>query len=314
MDKKLIKKVLFGVGLKVTSVEFLNKGTSKDSYIVFAGGEKYVLKLFKAKKKSSLNEQIKLMRKINEIEKIVICLIHDEVLDFGDMVGYVYEFVEGRAYADTRPRNKLYNFGRIVGHFNKVASGVISEGKTNEGILEEVSKAKEIANYVSSDADFLRRKAKRLVLKSAEIISREYKGEEFRTGLTHGDLHQENVYSTPSGYVVIDMDGLGRSILVGEIATYLSYISYRSLEKYEEEVSKLVWGYESEFRLKKREKELLPIILIIRKLGEITYLLKQEYKGKLSFDETSYYLGHTTRKLDFILKNYSEIREIFSRI
>lgn len=314
MELELIKRKISEIGLDATSVKFLNKGTSKDSYIIIANGKKHVLKLFKKEKKSLIQKQMELMKIINKVEKITIFPIHKKVLDFNSKVGYVYEFVKGKTYEQTKIRNKPYHFGKLVGHFNKLTKNILPEKKDKNKIFDEVKDSKRVVAYIGPKADSLHQKTKRLVENSADIITKEYKGDPLRTQLIHGDLHQSNVYSNKGEYTILDMDGLENSILIREIATYVSYVSYRSIKKYGEEIKKIIQGYESEYKITKKEKELIPIILIIRKLGEITYLLKQEYKKKLTEKEIKFYLGHTTRKLYFITKNYQDIKKIFSKL
>ena len=108
MDDSLITEKLKDIGLEVKSIEFLDKGSSwwTRKYIIKTESEKYVLKIHTIDQGNEgwgttkiIQEQMNIMRKINEKEIVSIYPIHDKPLIFEKKIGYVYKFVEGMPLA-----------------------------------------------------------------------------------------------------------------------------------------------------------------------------------------------------------------------
>ncbi len=314
MIKTLIKNGLEKIGLKAKSISFLDAGTSKNNYIIKTKKEKYILKLFEKEKKKKIQRQIDLMREINEKEILTINPIHSKLLTFDSKVGYVYKYLEGKQYRELRIKNKLYNFGKIIGRFNRLTKNIMPSKRNSSYIYKIKKEAKNTTKNMKWKKDFLHKKAKSLLEEGVKIIEQEYKGYKFRTQLIHGDLHYDNVFYEDQKHIIIDVEGLENSILARESSTLITYMVDNSLIKFKIELKKFLKGYESEYKLTKKEKELMPLLMIVRKFGEIMYLLAQEYKKNLSKKEIEYFLGHTTRKLKIIIKRYDEIKRIFKNI
>jgi Ser/Thr protein kinase RdoA (MazF antagonist) len=313
MNKLITKKKLKKIGLNVKDIRFLNAGTSKNNYIIKTEKEKYILKIFRKEKKKIIQKQITLLRKINKKQVLAINPIHSKVLVFDDFVGYIYKYLEGKPYKQLKIKNKIYTFGKIIGRFNKLTKNILPPKKNNSYIEKINKEAKKIINWIK-EKDTLHKKAKKLLKLGTKIIDNEDKNYSFRTQLIHGDLHYDNVFYEKGKFIIIDVDGLENSILAREITTLITYMVEDNLVKFKKGLRKLFEGYESEYKLLKKEKELFPLLMIIRKFGEIMYLLSQESKKHLNKKEIKFFLGHTTRKLDIILKNYKKIKKIFKEI
>ncbi|MBU0906594.1 MAG: phosphotransferase [Nanoarchaeota archaeon] len=314
MRNSLIKKELGNIGLDVLSVNFMDVGTAKNNYVIKTDGEKYVLKLFTVDKRKKIQKLIKMLRKINEREELVVSPIHDKVLDFGSMIGFVYRFVDGKHYREIKIGKKIFLFGKIVGKFNRLAKNILPKGRNCEYVGRINKEVKATVRYLKGQKSLLHKKARALLDAGSKIVDKEYNHYKFRTQLIHGDLHYNNVFCFRRKFIILDVDGLENSILAREVSTLASYMVQRSISDYKKDLEEFFSGYESEYKLFKKEKELIPVLMIIRKFGEILYLLSQEKKGILSEKEIKHFLGHTTRKLGLIINNFDKIKKIFSEI
>lgn len=309
-----IKKELLKYGLKITSVKFLNAGSSKNNYIVKIGHKKHILKLFNKAGKNKIQKQINLMRKINKVDVLTINPLHSKVLLFGDKVGYIYSFIEGKPFSELKLKNKQYIFGKIVGRFNRATKNMASTKRNSSYITIMNNKAKDaILNFNETDS-LLFKKAKKLLGLGTKIIDEKYSGYKFRTQLIHCDLHENNVFCKNGKYIIIDLEDLQNTILAREITVHSSNIITNSMKKYKKDLQEYFSGYESEYKLTKKEKELIPILLLIRKFGEIRYTINQGNKNILSKKECNSFLNYAIKRLDLMIKNYEEMEKIFREL
>lgn len=313
---KDIKSTLINYGFNVDKIVRLHNGTSRNSLLVHIDGEKYILKLYPKSSKSSVRNWITLLRQINSKEEITINPLNDRVLVFGDYVGFLYEFIEGKHYREIRISIKYYNFGKIVGKFNRLTKNMLCYGNSNKDIIKTQREAKKFIKKIDGTNKYFS-DIQRLMIQAIRLFDKEYDGYKFRTQLIHGDLHFDNVLYDKKNkkYVIIDTDGLDNGILAREIMVIISYQLTNYNVKNKKTINEFIKGYESEFKLTKKEKSLIPLLMIPRKLGEIMWLVSKLKEGKISNKEFKFFMNKgSVKQLKIILNQFENLKKIFANV
>ena len=73
-------------------------------------------------------------------------------------------------------------------------------------------------------------------------------------------------------------------------------------------------GYCSKINLTRKEIEAIPLLMIIRKLGEIMWLFSQYKKGRLSNKEKLRFMKNSVEQLTYIVSQYERLKRIFEEI
>lgn len=311
-----LKSRLKSYGFDVSKIEHWHVGTSRNCFVVWQNDEKFVLKIYSEAKRSSIAHWINLLKEINSKEEVTINPVNDKVLIFGNSVGFMYKFIEGKHYRELRIPRTYYHFGKIVGKFNKLTRNMLRYGKSNKYLIENVRDSKRFAKQIMKKSEYFS-EISQIMFKATELFDREYDGYKFRTQLIHGDLHFDNVlYDKKNNkYIIIDTDGLDSGILAREIMTIISYEITNSNNKNKKTIEEFIKGYESEFKLLKKEKKLIPLLMIPRKLGEIMWLVSKRQERKISDKEFKLFMNEgSVKQLKIILKQYHNMKKIFETV
>lgn len=317
MKLKDLKERLSGMEFKVKSVKKLYAGTSRTTYLINTDKGKYVLKLYEKRKKSNIQKLINLLIKINSKKEITINPINSKILLFNDYVGFIYRFFEGKHFTQLKIRNKLFEFGKVVGDFNKLTKNISlkmsprERNMINNYVEHMLYEAKKTMNFLNKKHDSYSLKIAKLMEKGIPIVKKEYNGSKYRIQLIHGDLHFDNIiYDTKSKkYLIIDMDGLRNAFLVQEISVMLSYLLTNSPNENKRRIKGILGGYESKVKLKVKEKKALPFLMILRKFSQIVWLISQFNKKKITKREFRLFMNGSLKQLKIIINQYEQLKK-----
>ncbi len=147
-------------------------------------------------------------------------------------------------------------------------------------------------------------------------LEEEYDGSKYRTQLVHRDLHFDNVLydKKTKNYCIIDTSDLENSILSQEIMVMMSYLIRNNNYRNKKMITELMSGYESQIKLTKKEKMAIPLLIIVRKLGECLWLIEQYKKEKLNRKDRNFFLKDSVEQLEIAVKQFDNLKKIFDSV
>jgi len=255
--------------------------------------------------------------KINDKKKIALAPINKKVLEIGDMVGYFYEFFPGKNYSKIKIPRKLYSFGKIVGEFSQQSKNIALKSweDINKNKKDTLEGIRNLRRSLTNKQDIYL-EIFSLIDSSWPLVDKSPIKGKYRKQLVHGDLHMDNVFynEKTKKSLIADVDGLDGRIISKEVAVILSYELTNSVNKNEKMIREIFRGYESKYELTRSEKKIIPQLMIIRKYGEILWLVEQYRKGSISVREFKTFIRTSLRHLRIISGQYSKLSEIFKKI
>jgi len=316
MNRQIINKGLSSISIKPSFIKRLPLGAVRNTYLIRSNKKEFILKIFDKSKKSQTKNLITLLRKINSKKEITINPIHSNVLSFGDSVGFVYSFFEGKEFGKVNVLNKLSKFGKIVGEFNKASINSLSaklkideKNKINSSVERRILEIKKTIKFLKENTKPYSNRIIKLFSEGTSIAKGEKNVSGFRISQIHGDLHFENVLynSRTKEYRIIDVFNIGPDFLLKEIMVSISHLVTDSSKKNKWLIKKILDGYEPEVRLTKKEKRAIPLFMLLHKMGEVSWLINQ-YKDKnipkKVFDK---YMAIDPKKLKIIIGQYKNL-------
>ena len=287
-------------------------GTSGNTFMIRTGKKDYVLKLYSKKDLNKVKYQMDILKKLNMEGRITIDPINDEPLRVGGKVGFIYEFVDGKHYRELRIKNKLLRFSQFVGRFSKVASRIgLNRMGGDRWVRHETRIFTQWAKKLDKRNDRYYQNLSKLIKSGLPLVEKDLNGKTFRTQVIHGDLHHDNViYDKKSGLLlIIDTDGLEEGILAREILVPISYELTSSPSKNKKIITESLKGYESETKLTRKEKEAIPALMLLRKFGEIVWLIMQNENGNITNDLSKRAMAGTVKQLRIVLSQYENLKK-----
>ena len=290
--------------LDIDSIKNIVKGTSRNTFLLKSKNKRYVLKLHDKEEKRDLQKKINYLKKINSKKEITVNPINDKVLEFEDAVGYYYEYFEGVHYTNAKIPNKLFRFGEIVGEFSRVTKDLEPTIKSNSYEETAIRKSKEWVKKEGPYTDLIEKGLK---------LTEKLRKKKYRSQIIHGDLHFDNVIynKKTKEYRIIDVSTISKGILAREISVMISYALSNSSEENKKVITKLLEGYESKFKLTKKEKQAMPALMVLRKIGEIKWLLKQLNSKKIKRKDFDRWAGGSVKQLKIITSHFEELEKTF---
>ena len=273
----IINKQLKDVGLKVKSIENINKGQGRiHKYLIKTQSEKYVLKISPMFDPMKLQEQMNNIRRLNETEKVSIYPIHNEPLNFENGCGYIYKFAEGielqsrLMHQDCRIDFYDYEYGKFVGKFHKLGKNITTSSRKSihwKQILKRVKK-----NLKLVKIDNLRNLYTELLQSISDILYKNFDRRiSTRTQLVHKDIYPTNIIvSSQNKWTLIDMDYLSCDHVGIDLAASI-WVAHATIR-----TNKFLLGYTSESKLTKNEVESLPLFALLRELTWINNAIKHD--------------------------------------
>jgi|TARA_Y100000310_G_scaffold193794_1_gene193744 Ser/Thr protein kinase RdoA (MazF antagonist) len=310
-----IKKILSKEGLNISSIKKLDIGTSRNSYLLISNKKKYVLKLYDKKEKGKIQKKIDYIKKINKKKKITTIPINSKVLKFKNTIGYFYEFFEGVHYREIKIPRKLFKFGQIVGEFSKQSSKITSKNIKYDNLGKRAIKdSKKTIKFLENKKGFYKETSK--IMKEGLPLIDTSNFKKCRMRIVHGDIHFENVLynKKQNKYQIIDIDGTWIKIIPIEILVIISYSLSNSTSNNKRIIKEIIKGYESKFKLTRSEKQSIPSLLILRKNGEIIWLLDKVLNKRFNEKEFRKFTTHSRNNLRTIIDNFEELKKIFNEI
>jgi len=317
MKEKEMLKALRNQGICADSVKMAPKGTAMETYFVKCGKDKFVLKLHHSWSKRRVQKLIGLLLKINSKKEMVVHPLRKKVLKVGREYGYMYRFFEGKSFQDSNVKNKLFQFGELHGEFSKIVGKIkVKQTKEDRGWTTHFFEhALQCADEAIKECEGKGRyygKISSLLKKGARII-KDCKLGNYRMGLIHGDMHMNNVFYNPKlkSSLIFDNSCIGRGIIAAQITVPLSYELTNSDKKNSQAIKVLIKGYTSKFKLTNKEKKVIPDFILVRKIGEVNYLLWQ-HKSGLRDKRFKDCMKNSLRQLDIAIRHYGKLQKIFS--
>lgn len=308
-----VKKRLKLYGFNVNNVERWHVGTSGNCFVVWLNDEKFVLKLFEKSKKEMVQHDINFLRKINSKKKIMIFPLNSKALLFNDSAGYIYKFIDLPLFREVKIPRKLFEFGRIVGEFNRICRKILPNKISNKCIIEIVKDSNVLISKLKDKKDLKRMitAMKKGILK----VKEEYDGSKYRTQLTHRDMHFDNVLynKKTKKYKIIDISGLENEILAHEIMVIISDLIKNNPSRNKKMITEIMKGYSSQIKLTRKEKQVIPLLMIVRKLGECLWLLEQHKKGKINRKDRDFHLKGSVEQLETAINQFENLKQIFKK-
>jgi len=308
--EKAITKYFATQEIKVNRVVKLCKGTNKNTYKIFAD-KTYILKVYD-KDKSFLHSQIKWLRETHKYADIAIYPLNENILHITDKFGYYYEFFNGVEVQNAKIKNKEFWFGGKIAYFDSVLSKV-SKKKTKSKFYswdEQKDIKKLIFQFKTEKSRILS-----LVKTGFDLIEKDLKNiylSECRTQLIHRDLHYSNMLYNKGRIKIIDTDCIDYDLLPYSISVIMSYCFSKKFNP--KSISDLLQGYTKRIDLNKTELELIPLLIVKRKLVELAWLKGQLKLGKHTRKEFEEFSGHTIKNLKNIINNYSLLKQFFKKV
>lgn len=303
--------------IHVISFTQFHGGTSGNTYIVKSDKKRYVLKLYKDSDREWIKNLLIYLKEVNKKKKITIDPLNKKVLEIGDMAGYFYEFFPGGHYSRSKVPKKLFSFGKIVGEFSQQTRNISSRDGENIHIhkRETIKEIKDLRNSIIKKPG-IHKEVVSLVDLSLPLIEKTPIRGKYREQLVHGDLHMDNVFYNKKVKepLIADVDGLHKRIISKEITVIISYELTNSISKNKKIIKEILRGDESMYKLTKEEKRIIPQLMVLRKYGEILWLVGQYKTKKLSFGELKTFVRESLKQLKIITNQYSMLGEIFKKI
>jgi len=302
-----IKKKFLEKGLVVESIKKLKVGTSRNSYLITTKDKKYILKLYDKGKLKEIQRKINYLRKINAKKEITVNPINSKVMEFGKFVGYFYGFFEGIHYRYAKLSRKFFKFGEIVGEFSKQTKNIIPVTKSNSREKRKIKESLKIIKFFEEKND------KKVVELMKQGLLYLKNLDKYRSQLIHGDLHFDNVLynEKTKEFRIIDVDGIGRGVVPREVLVMPSYAIDKSVSENKKIIKEMMKGYEFKFKLTRKEKKAIPVLMILRKNDEITWLVKQFLGKKINEKEFNRFLGGSIKQLKIIIDQFDILERLF---
>lgn len=314
-ELKDLQKALFGLGIKVDSAKGMDGGATNMVYLIESGKDKFVLKMCNGLNRGQVQKLINLLLKINFQRDITTKPLNKKPIRLSKDYGYVYNFFNGNPFRVAKVKNRFYKFGKILGEVDKSMLRLKSPIGTTK-LKEIISNLKGYNSKVLWIANNFRggRAIKEGMLNSANkglsLVDPEfYKG--CRVSFIHGDLNMDNViYNGKSNlYFLIDMTSLNNDLLVNELTLPFSYMLTNSDKENKKRIKSMLNGYESEINLTIREKKAIVDLVILRRIGELRWLIDQHNSGRMNNKNFKFWIEDTLKYLKISVDHYARIKE-----
>jgi len=249
------------------SIVFLKRGFN-DTYKITSGEEKYILRIYRTRRRTLEEIQTELNLLLNENRLPVSVPLPDKDNHFiqeipspeGQRVAVMFSFVEGESLR--RPsvqqcRQAGEALGAIQNKLLSFESGPLTWDYSPDSIFSFIRKTvNETLKSFPDDLVYLDR------LEGA--IKNRLAGLNLKVGICHGDLQPENFYFQSNGAVsFIDFDFCGKGPLLYDLG---AYTWYDHQGKTKEMLQSFQDGYSTYISLSKEERELIPLFGTLRAL------------------------------------------------
>jgi Ser/Thr protein kinase RdoA (MazF antagonist) len=314
--KNQIKKYFEKEGYSVSFIKKFEKGSSRNTYIVQTKDKKLLLKLFDKNVEGKIKKNMTFLKKFNEGKELCINPLNKKIVNLGNKIGFYYSYFEGEPVEKIKLKNKLEIFSTVVGIFNRRSIKVGGVKSENKFLKEQTLKARKSLNGLRDNKIKQFHPFLELIKEGIEKMPRDLMNKNYRKILVHQDLHMNNILynKKQKRFLIIDVEDLNYNILVREITVIISYELTNSMRRNRKLISKIINSYEKEIKLQRKEKNLIPSLLIQRKIGEIRYLLNQRKKNVLTQKQFDYYMNNSVRQFKIILKNFDELTLLFKKL
>lgn len=310
-----INRELSKIGLEVNSIKSINSGAMRNTYFLKSNKNKYILKIFDKSKERKIQNLITILKKINLEGEICINPLNKRVLSLGDFTGFIYPFFEGNVFFNLKISNKLKEFGRIVGEFNKrtIILFKVRKESPNNFLKSEIRKFERTISFLNKNKKSYSKKVASLFQEGIKLL-KEQNLIPLRTCLIHGDLHMQNVLYNKrrKDHRIIDCFNIDYGFLAREIMVVISHILTSNPSKNKKIISEILKGYESQVKLTKEEKILIPFFMLLHKMGEVNWLINQYNSGKISKSVFNEFMNVDPKQLKIIINQYDNLISFFS--
>lgn len=321
MKKEIVAKELLKNNLKIDSFEKLPYGAMRNTYLIRSGENKFILKIYENSEYDKIRKLVRTLRKINRQEVVTIDPIFAGVLKFGNEIGFIYPFFDGKEYGKITIKNKLYEFSKNVGEFNKVVNAEIivkNESTKKKKLLNLIKKdilgVKKTVDFLKSNSRFCESWIVDLLERAESLLAEEFENIEGRIKIIHGDLHYENMlYDRKSKkYLVIDIFNLDNYFIQKEIMVIISHLVTNSQTKNSKIITESLKGYELNFKLSNNEKSSIPFFMLLHKTGEVNWLINRYKDRKISKEVFDKYMAIDPKQLKIILNQYLNLKKLLA--
>lgn len=313
MIEENIKIELLKYGIEVFDVQLFKDGTLRSTYKIKSRTEEYVVKLYDFENEEKIQEEISCLRKIrHKSGRVTIYPLNEKVIKFGNMVGYYYDFFNGKKISDYHLENIHYRFGQLAGNLDMLLSELSfkESGHTTLFLLAQLSAAKQNLEMICNE------RIKSLINKGFVLIDKEIKNLDFskiRRQFIHKDLHFDNVIYDPikDQFFIIDTSGLSVNFLPREIAVIIANEFWLNNEINYHAIQRLLKGYNEVIQLTKSELSSIVLFMINKKIGELLFLQIRFRENKLSKSMYKKYMSLSSNNLEALIKNYADLKRLF---
>ena len=310
----IVKEIMMKKRYNIQKIQPLKGGVSGNTFLLFIKNEKYVLKLFPYSKIKSVQHDIDFCRMINKKKEIVIQPIHAKALNLGTYTGYIYRYVPYKLFHNVTIPKKMFTFGKIVGEWNALYKRRIPETQSNKIFKRTIQWSNNTIRALKKEKKF--QKTRNSMIHGTAKLEKEYDGSTYRTQLLHRDIHYYNVFynEKTEKYVIADISETERDILPSEIAVILSEKIKDSPTTNMKDIREIMKGYSTKIKLTRKERNVIPLLMITRKLGECMWLFEQKKKRRISKKIFQRSLKETTRQLETILEQFDHLKKVFQEV
>lgn len=306
-----IRRDFAGYEIKVSRLWRLSSSSSLSTYKVNTSRGVYILKAFGSSQFDDIEKQVQILHQVAKYYHSIITPTHPHALLVGGYPAYMYRFFCGKRYSQISIKDKYFIFGRIVAELDTALMNLpVKKYITNQPLISSKSLS-EITNI----------SFKHLMHRSSKLFSQEklrLQLSKIRHQYIHKDLHFFNLlYNTVTNkYLVIDTGGMSIQPITRELAVPIGNVILNSMGRVNLRHAKDVQrGYETLVPLTPVEKRSIPIFIIQKKIGEISYInaqLAKQGKNKRFRKIISSYKLQSKRVLSYVLREYSYLVDFFS--
>lgn len=255
--------------LKEVSCSLLKTGIN-DSYLVVAGTEKYVFRVYSLNWRTTkeIKEEIRLLNLLHENDIPVsypLAAINGDyilLLDApeGKRYGVLFSFAKGEKLLNF-PAGLHYKVGEVMARIHRLTNGVKLDRVTYTPKIILQDSFDQLKKFIAADSDEMvfMASAQKYLLSGIGKANKN----EMRQGAVHLDIWFDNLsIDKHSGITIFDFDFCGNGWLAYDIAYYILQLHSTEKDEAERQLKQdaFLKGYEAVTPISGEEKRLLPIL------------------------------------------------------
>lgn len=260
----------------------------------------WIAKVFRNEERRVAIRTIHVLRQLEALKVAAPRLVCNEVISFGQGLGYVYDYIVGPCLRDAEQPVAAY---RSTGRLIYSVSSALREC-WNEGDRPDLFDKFDLDCQLDQGVRYLSEVSHDLAVEARERLSNGHRVAATELKLVHADLHMGNVLMTNTGLVAIDFDSMCLGPVEKAFAALIGKIYERELLATSRGALIEAVIAEGEVAGVRLDLDLLQLCALEKKLGELRYLDRTKSQAGLPWGQEARYRDDAMRGLMALLREW----------